>query len=641
MKSKNRSKYIVLALFLFSFCTVLLVSYWANEQIRYSLHTMEYNIEGRLNVVVDWLAELTSTEELDQYRNIEDMELASYQALRLRLLEFTEKTGVLYAYYIRQEGDYLYYIVDNDFDDATRVGLDTEPFTFDDEPWIKNATEGQTVHAGLGNYSVGWDGLLTSYAPVFRPDGTIGAIAGIDVVDLSIVTAMRMVRILTVLQFLMICAVFASGLFCLAHFRREATTAKNASLIKSNFIAQMSHEIRTPMNAITGMSEMLLRRDLNEEARQEVQDIKQASSTLISIINDILDFSKIEAGKLEIISRKYMLSSLVNDSINIIRMRLMEKPIRFFTNIDGTIPNNLIGDETRLIQIILNLLSNATKFTDKGHISMTISGERLEDRQPKDAIWLKIVISDTGRGIKPEDQSKLFSAFSQVDVKRNRGIEGTGLGLTITKQLCVAMGGDISMTSEYGKGSEFTVIIPQYIDSDSKGPKNVPFSLVVDLNNNQDHFDNSASLSENSFTIPQARILIVDDLVTNLKVAEGLLAPYRANIDTCISGEKAIRMIKLREKQGEKYDIVFMDHMMPEMDGIEATAAIRVFNKNIPIVALTANVVSGMREKFLENGFNDFLPKPIDVSKLDEILGRWIGKEKKSPVTVSSGQASG
>jgi signal transduction histidine kinase len=215
------------------------------------------------------------------------------------------------------------------------------------------------------------------------------------------------------------------------------------------------------MNAISGMSELLLRRDLPDDARAEAQDIKQAASNLISIINDILDLSKIEAGKMEIIPVKYMFASLVNDTVNIIRMRLTEKPIRFYTNIDGNIPNSLIGDEIRLRQILLNLLSNAAKYTDKGYISLSITVQK----RGKEQVLLEITVTDSGKGMKNEDLEKLFGSFVQVDTKKNRGIEGTGLGLAITKKLCEAMGGDIGVESEYGKGSVFTVHIPQGINS--------------------------------------------------------------------------------------------------------------------------------------------------------------------------------
>jgi signal transduction histidine kinase/CheY-like chemotaxis protein len=512
--------------------------------------------------------------------------------------------------------------------------------------------------------------------------------------------------------------------------------AEFASQAKSDFLAKMSHEIRTPMNAITGMAELLLRGELSGEARGYAQDIKQAGNNLVSIINDILDFSKIEAGKLEIIPINYLLSSLINDTVNIIRTRLMEKPLRFYTNIDGNIPNSLIGDEIRLRQIILNLLSNAVKYSDKGHIGLTITVDKRDDKQ----IWLRIVISDTGKGIKPEDKAKLFDEFVQVDMKKNQGVEGTGLGLAITKRLCAAMGGNISMESEYGKGSVFTVVIPQGIESDTPfamvtdaenkkvlvyegrinygksvcwslenmkvpyamvtnqddfaaalyreewfyifsgyglhekikpllekggfpGGKRPPLALMVEwgteayipdvrfvsipvqslsvadtLNgrtNRQDYLEGSGNFGAIRCTFPDARLLVVDDIPTNLKVAEGLLSPYKAAVDSCLSGAEAIELVKRN-----KYDLIFMDHMMPDMDGIEATAAIRKlemrneqFKKNgkqIPIIALTANAIVGMREMFIENGFNDFLSKPIDVSKLDEILNRWMPEEKKA-----------
>jgi signal transduction histidine kinase/CheY-like chemotaxis protein/HPt (histidine-containing phosphotransfer) domain-containing protein len=522
--------------------------------------------------------------------------------------------------------------------------------------------------------------------------------------------------------------------FILLRFSAAKIRADEDNKSKSSFLASMSHEIRTPMNAIIGMAELLLRGELPNEAREHAQDIKQAGNNLVSIINDILDFSKIEAGKLEIIPAKYLLLSLVNDTVNIVCMRIGEKPLRFVTNIDGNIPSGLIGDEVRLRQILLNLLSNAVKYSEKGHISLTITVHKREAKQ----IWLKIAVADTGKGIKPEDQGKLFGEFIQVDTKKNRSIEGTGLGLAITKRLCAAMGGDISVKSEYGKGSVFTVIIPQRVESDipfaaveepqskkvlvyedqavyaesvrwSLENMGVPYTMVT----NQDDFAaalshkewfyvfsgynvyedikplldqpysvfpggkkppvalmvewgtdtfipnvrsvslpiqslsianilngraDSKGYTENPdavrFSFPHARLLVVDDIATNLKVAEGLLAPYRAEVDTCLSGLQAIEMVRQYD-----YDLILMDHMMPEMDGVEATAAIRLWEKEqqkkdsdyrqIPIVALTANAIMGMKEMFIENGFNDFLAKPIDISKLDEILDRWIPEEKR------------
>ena len=511
--------------------------------------------------------------------------------------------------------------------------------------------------------------------------------------------------------------------------------ARAASRAKSDFLVKMSHEIRTPMNAIMGMAELLLRGELSNEARSRALDIKQAGNNLISLINDILDLSKIESGKLEIINSKYHISSLINDTVSIIRVRLIERPIRYYTNIDGNIPGSLIGDETRLRQIILNLLSNAIKYTNEGRISLVVTQQKREGNR----VWLKIVVSDTGRGIKREDQDAIFGEFVQVDTLNNRGIEGTGLGLSITKRLCQAMDGEIFFESEYGKGSSFTVIVPQEIDSDKpfalvekpeekrvlvferradyakaiawslenlgvphrvveeegafreallqeewyyafsgyslyekikplmESPDSIfpnarkpPLALIVewgfearvpntlfvsmpvqsmsianilngipDTGNFCGTFD---SFSVIKFSLPNVRILVVDDFATNLKVAEGLLTPYNAYVETCLSGERAIELLK-----SEDFDIVFLDHMMPEMDGVETVSRVRDLEKNkksdlktrIPIVALTANTVVGMREFFLKNGFDDFLAKPIDVTILNEILDKWIPEEKK------------
>jgi len=583
----------VLILFFISFLTLFIVSIVANYFINSSVRAMEHNIEHRMISVAEYLASTVSIEELDKYQKKEDMELQSYKDLRKKLLEFSEKAGVLWVYFMRPlpNSTQIQYIVDNDFDEKTRVGLDTPPFDPHNTPWMLLVLEkGQSNYAGLGHYTSGWEGLLNGFAPVFDSEGNVKAIAGVDIRDEDIVLARRMIFILTTVQIISVVLVFMSGLLGLIE-------ANKASKAKTKFLAKMSHEIRTPMNAIIGMAELALRENMPSTVKEYILTVKQAGSNLLSIINDILDFSKIESGKLEVVPSNYLFSSLINDVVSIIKMRIRDSGLRFDINIDNNIPNSLFGDETRIRQVLLNVLNNAVKYTKKGFISLSASGEIKEG-----TVLLTIKIADSGIGIKPEYLKKLFDEFVQVD----KGFEGTGLGLAITKNLLTAMGGDISVQSEYGKGSTFTVKLPQKISSDE---------LFDSIKN-----DNLTI----KFNAPNAKVLVVDDIDANLKVVKGLMQPYKMQVDLCTSGAEAIEMIK-----ANSYDIVFMDHMMPEMDGVEATKLIRETHTNLPIIALTANAVSGVREMFLANGFNDFLSKPIDIIKLNSILEKWLPKEKQ------------
>jgi signal transduction histidine kinase len=523
-------------------------------------------------------------------------------------------------------------------------------------------------------------------------------------------------------------------------YKKTVSDAENKS--KSSFLARMSHEIRTPMNSIMGMSDLILRKNLPRELQEYISIIKQSGNTLLAIINDLLDFSKIESGHMQIETKPYYFASLINNIINIIRIRMVGKGVNFFVEIDPAIPTQLLGDEIRIRQILINLLNNAVKYTPKGHINLTV---KIKERLPRGRISLSIMVSDTGIGIKPEDQAKLFNEFTRLDEERNQGIEGTGLGLVIANHLCSLMEGSITVESIYGQGSTFTATITQGIVDPQRtaiverpdrkrvlvyeerqefarslvsamnslevsfycvrdfeeftvelekkgydfafvsskyameciriwGKKTISVKLVImvdlgevsvfketgsilmpiysislanvlnGLNDDSIEPNDTVSVSRvfnaSRFQAPDGKVLIVDDIMTNLRVAQELLALYSIQADTALGGREALEMVKKT-----RYDIIFMDHMMPGMDGIEATAHIRAMSKeknddyynHVPIVALTANAMSGQREVLLQNRIDDFLAKPIEMQKLEAILEKWLPKEKQIKVNRQIG----
>jgi len=510
--------------------------------------------------------------------------------------------------------------------------------------------------------------------------------------------------------------------------RREV--AENESLAKSQFLARMSHEIRTPMNAILGMAELVLRENITGQVREQAEIIKHSGNHLLSIINDILDLSKIESGKLELVEAEYLPASVINDIVNIIKVRLSGRKLRFILNISSGIPHGLWGDPVRVYQIIMNLLGNAVKYTETGFVALDMKAEINGD-----TAQLLIKVRDSGRGIKEEYLSELFDEFVRLDTDANADIEGTGLGLAITRSLIQHMGGSIEVESTYGLGSTFTVTLPQPIKdhenmaavispeeksvivferrkhcvesiiytmedlgvpcqvvaiveqfhdglkSDKYAFAFAPEKLYDDLcaehpdfttqtkivllsqfddgtvskdrglpvlqtpfyclavapllnNTVSDHTYVRKSLQH--FIAPDAKVLIVDDVQVNLKVADGLLKPYQMTTSLCESGQEAIDAIK-----AEKFDLVLMDYMMPMMSGVEAVKIIRELEvgKKLPIIALTANAIVGAKEMFLQTGFDDFISKPIEVTRLNDILTKWIPKEKQgdfAPATDKS-----
>ena len=374
--------------------------------------------------------------------------------------------------------------------------------------------------------------------------------------------------------------------------QKEAAQAANET--KNQFIANMSHEIRTPMNAVLGMAELLLQESLNDRQHGYATDIKTSAEALLDIINDILDVSKIQAGKLSLVPVHYNLGTMIDNACSVARILVEDRDITFKLDIEGEIPGYLYGDDIRLRQVLLNLLSNAVKFTGAGHV-------RLAVRASGDSV--RFTVSDTGIGIRAENIDKLFDAFEQFDARKNRDKCGTGLGLSITKALVGMMGGRISVESEYGQGTSFHVDIPKVLGDES---------LIHKPDGN-----------EIAINAPDARILIVDDNRVNLNVARGLLRLCQIKAETAASGFQAIESVRRN-----RYDIIFMDHLMPEMDGLETTSIIRELGVDTPIIALTASAVTGTRELMMAAGMDDYLSKPIMISQLKQALSKWLPADK-------------
>ena len=409
----------------------------------------------------------------------------------------------------------------------------------------------------------------------------------------------------------------------------KADAAEEQSKAKTHFLARISHEIRTPMNSVMGITEIELQKSIHPpETEEAFQRIFNSSRLLLAIINDILDLSKVEAGKMEIINKVYETSSMIADTIQLNLMNMGSKPIDFKLHVDENLPVNLIGDELRIKQILNNLLSNAFKYTDEGHIILKFSFEA--DNEGNGAILIRI--QDTGQGMSEEQVDKLADLeYERFNLTQNHFIEGTGLGLSITYSLLDIMGGSMDVSSKQGKGSTFIIRIPQKRLNDEVLGKEAATNLQ-DLEATMKYV--SRMSVQRWEPMPYGNVLVVDDVETNLYVVKGFLLPYKLHIETATSGYEAVNLIK----QGKEYDIIFMDHMMPNLDGIESAKLIWELGYDKPIVALTANATFGASGLFINNGFSGFISKPIDPNKLNEYLINFI-KDKQSPEVIMAAEA--
>ncbi len=403
------------------------------------------------------------------------------------------------------------------------------------------------------------------------------------------------------------------------HVRRQKKEIEDIYRSQNRFFSSMSHEIRTPINAILGLNEVILRQeDASDEIRNDASNIQSAGKMLLSLVNDILDFSRLDAGKMDIVPVEYRVPEMMSEIVNMILLQAKGKELSFDGTIDPGTPAVLIGDEIRIRQIIINLLNNAVKYTESGYVGIYIGSEDLGDNR----VRLEITVTDTGIGIKKEVLPILFNAFERMDLEKNRNIEGTGLGLSIVKQLVDLMGGYINVDSVYGLGSTFKVIIPQEV-ADRRRIGNIS---ILDQAAKRNTY-------RSMFTAPDANLLIVDDSKTNLMVEKKLLQETKINIDAVTSGKDALEFTLKK-----RYDVIFMDHLMPEMDGIECFEKIRSQQdgmcRDVPVIILTANAGGENNELYNKAGFNDRLAKPVSGRSLEEMLMRYLPKEK----LLSSGE---
>ena len=395
--------------------------------------------------------------------------------------------------------------------------------------------------------------------------------------------------------------------------RLDADSAVSANQFKDEFLANMSHEIRTPLNGILGMNDMIIRDTKEEQTKKYAFNIKGAGNTLLSLINDILDLSKIEAGRLELNLTEYDVSSVINDVINMTRVKAIEKGLEYKVEVSDKIPSKLYGDEIRVRQVMLNIVNNAIKYTKEGFVRIRIDSK---PSQEEGRIILRLEVQDSGIGIREEDKQMLFESFQRLDEKKNQRVEGTGLGLHITDSLVRMMGGSIEVSSEYGTGSTFNIYTPQGVASQEP---------IGDFSQAVTKYVDNAKIAKATLYAPEANILVVDDIEMNLEVMAGYLRDMKVKADYVSSGEECIESVKNSE-----YDVILLDQMMPDMNGEETLRALRDdINIKTPVIALTADAIVGARENYLSMGFDDYLSKPVHYEELEAMLSEYIPKDKQ------------
>jgi signal transduction histidine kinase len=607
MKTSAQRKIILLTFFLATF-GLLLISLYGGALLRAAVGMLEESTAQRLLHVVRSAARLAGAEELDRFHSNEDMSNPLYAELKQRLIRFAREENLIYVYFLRSAGDEMQYIVDNVADGPE---MDTPDDLIERNAGHTLALEGIAVNDGLGQYESGWDGIISAYAPVYDAGGRVSCIVGVDMVDTNIVGLNDKLHVMRLSQICALLLTVLTGCVSFFLYSRLAREAMQASTAKSRFLSNMSHEIRTPMNAIIGLCRMAgATADITEKNRCLVM-IGASSRHLLGLVNDILDLSRIESGKMVLENIPTDLRETVDSVRQVVGVQAEAKGLRFTVEIGEDIPRRLYCDGTRLGQVLLNLLSNAVKFTPQGG-GIALRARRLETAGENcDIEWR---VTDTGIGIKREDLARLFRPFEQADASTTRKYGGSGLGLTISRQIVELMGGGIRMESEEGRGSECVFNTPLRVVRD-EGELPSAGAQAPEKSSPE------KSSEETPLDLGGRRVLLVEDSEINQMIAENALNGFGAEVDIAGNGKEGLDMYLARP---DAYLMIFMDVQMPVMDGYAATRAIRASGTpaaaSIPIVAMTANVFREDVEQAQAAGMTTHVGKPFEPAQLEKAI---------------------
>ncbi|MDR3279475.1 MAG: response regulator [Synergistaceae bacterium] len=584
---------LILLLFFVSSLIVLIISVYTGNMMRSTSEFLRSNIEARLIAVSRSAAQIVSPEELNGLVTSRDMEKPLFAEIKNRLIAFAEESDILFAYYMRKTDDGgIQFIIDNDTTEDT-VNLASPPIEMEESPAV--AFSGTAATAGLGNYSVGYDGILSAFAPVFDFDGRVIAVAGVDIGDEQVLLMQDRINALSVMLVVSMTIVISSGCLCFSLYQKKVRQSEAANISKSVFLANISHEMRTPMNAIIGMTTIAKSAPAAERKDYCLDKIKDASTHLLGVINDILDMSKIEANKFELSNSSFNFEKMLQKVTNVINFRVEEKQQNFMVRVDKNIPREMIGDEQRLAQVIANLLSNAVKFTPE-HGSIRLDTKLT--REENSVCTIQIDVTDTGIGISEEQQSRLFSSFGQADNTISRKFGGTGLGLVISKRIIEMMGGKIWLKSEPEHGSIFA------------------FTITL-LRSGEPLATQSPGVNRDG-----VRLLAVNDSPETGEYFKDIAGWLGVVCDVASSGEEAYR----RAENDGPYDIFFVDWKMPEMDGIEFSRRIKERDAGKYVVLMISVAELGpIEEEARAAGVNKFLQKPLFPSAVNDCINEYLG----------------